>query len=79
MRLSEVEVVPEVLELLARLDRLAVRVMHAAGDDQRVARVLLEQFVGLDVQGVRGDVPDHLIDADDLAAALLGRSRVAAA
>ena len=67
VRLPEVEVVPEALELLARLDRQAVRVAQSPRDDQGVARVLLEQFVGLDVQGARGDVPDDLIDADDLA------------
>src|SRR5262249_21258333 len=46
-------------------------------DDQRVACVLLEEFVRLDVQRGGGNVPDHLIDADDLAAPVPGRSRVA--
>src|SRR4029077_20994319 len=31
---------------------------------------------GLDVQRVRGDIPDRLIDADDLSAALFRRRRV---
>src|SRR5262249_20721404 len=66
-RLSEIEVVAEALEGLARLDRPTVRGTQSARDDQRVARVLFEQFVGLDVQGVRGDIPDGLIDSDDLA------------
>ena len=61
---------PEALEGLAGLDRQPVRVAHSAGDDQRVAGVLIEQFVRLDVQRVRGDIPDRLIDADDLAASV---------
>src|SRR5262249_15770249 len=75
-RLSQLELVPEALESLARFHRLPVRVAQSLRDDQRVAGVLFEQFVGLDVQRVRGDVPSSLIYADDLASGLVRRSRV---
>jgi hypothetical protein len=68
--------VAETRELVAHLDRLPSGVMHTSRHDQRVARVLVEQFVRLDVQRVGGNIPDRLIDADDLAAALFRRRRV---
>src|SRR5262245_20416664 len=71
-----IKVVAESLERRARLDRLSVRVPYAARDNERVARVLFEKFVRLDVQRIRGDIPDRLIDADNLAAGFGRRSRV---
>jgi hypothetical protein len=44
--LPEVEVVPEVLEILARLDRLSVGVVQAVGHDQGVAGVESQPIVG---------------------------------
>src|SRR5205807_6730942 len=76
VRLSEIEIVTETRELVARLDRLAVCIVNAPRYDQRVAGVLIEQFVRLHVQRAGGDIPDGLIDANDLAAALARCSRV---
>src|SRR4029453_18835201 len=75
-RLACVEIVPESFERFAGLDRLAVHSANAARYDQGIARVLFEQFIGFDMQGVRGNVPDRLVDAHYLAAAFLRRSRV---
>ncbi len=61
----------EARKLFARLNRLALRIMHSASHEQGVARVLIEQFVRLDVQRVRGDIPDDLIDTDDITAIVL--------
>src|SRR3989442_10292833 len=44
------------------------RVPHAVGDDEEIARVLVEELVGLGVQRVGRRVPDDLVDADDVAA-----------
>ena len=55
---------PEPAKRLARLDRPPCCVPQAIGDDERVAGVLGEQLVRLDVQRVREGIPDDLVDAD---------------
>ena len=54
----------EAAKRLARLDWPACRVPYAIGDDQRVAGVLREQLVGLNVQRIREGIPHDLVDAD---------------
>src|SRR4029077_17867343 len=76
VRLSEIEIVTETRELVTRLDRLAVCILDAPRYDQPVAGVLIEKFVLHTVHGVGGDIPDGLIDADDLASPIARRSRV---
>jgi hypothetical protein len=49
VRLSEIEIVAEAREPVARLDRLAGCIVDALRYDQGVAGVLVEQLVGLDV------------------------------
>ena len=49
-RLPEVQVTPEIAEGLLHLDRIPTDVPHATGNDQRVARVLIENLVGLRVK-----------------------------
>ena len=61
---------PELPEAVARLDGSALGISQLPGDDERVASVLGEQLVGLDVQRVREGVPHGLIDADDPARSL---------
>ena len=56
---------PETAERRGRPDRPPCCVAQAIGDDERVASVLGEQLVRLDVQRVGRHVPDNLIDADD--------------
>src|SRR5262249_44010259 len=58
----------EVLER-SRAHPMSRRVAHAVGDHEKIARVLVEQLVGLSVQRVGRGVPNHLIDADNPAAA----------
>ena len=41
-------------------------IVHVTRDDQRVARVLVEDLVGLGVKRVPLGIPDDLVDADDL-------------
>ena len=57
-------VAAEALEVLRLLDAVAVGIEDAAGDDQRVARVLLEDLFGLHVEGIRVPVPNGSVDPD---------------
>src|SRR5581483_3829659 len=63
LRPAEVEVMAEPRKRLA-FDRIAARVAHAVGDDHRITRVLVEELVRFDVQGIAGGVPHDLIDPD---------------
>ena len=49
--------------------RTSRRVEDAVGDDEEIARVLVEELVGLGVQRVGRRIPHHLVDAHDVAAA----------
>ena len=74
-RVSEVQIVAEPFECLRCLNRVSIQVPHPAGHNQRVARVLVEEFVRLYVKRVGGRVPDYLIDADDLVAGVVVSKR----
>src|SRR6266567_2313119 len=49
--------------------RTSRRVEDAVGDDEEIARVLVEELVGLGVQRVGRRIPHDLVDAHDVAAA----------
>ena len=49
--------------------RTSRRVEDAVGDAEEIARVLVEELVGLGVQRVGRRIPHHLVDAHDVAAA----------
>src|SRR5262249_57640315 len=56
---------PESAEGLGRLDSRSRLIPYATCHDQRVARVLVEQLVGFDVQCVRLWIPHDLINAQN--------------
>jgi hypothetical protein len=68
VRLPEVEVMAEPPKA-AFLDRIAGRVADAIGDDQQVAAVFGQQFIGLDRKRLRRGVPEDLVDPDAIAEA----------
>src|SRR5437016_12145794 len=49
--------------------RTSRRVEDAVGDDEEIARVLVEELVGLGVQRVGRRIPHDLVDAHDVTAA----------
>jgi hypothetical protein len=62
-------------ESFSRFDRVTQTISYPAGDDQGIARVLVEELVWLDMQCIGESIPYHLIDADDLSAAVATAER----
>ena len=59
-------------------DRIARGVLYAVGHHNKIAAVLIQQFIGFEHQRFCCHVPQHLVDAD-LVAKALARQRVAQA
>src|SRR5436305_925008 len=63
--LAKIQVVVKILKVVRNLDRITGGVMHAIGDNQHIAGVLVEMLVRFDKKRKRGRVPDHLVNADN--------------
>src|SRR5262249_19865788 len=61
----ETKIVPESRKLPG-LDTITESIADTIGDDQDIARVLIEELVRLHVERLRVGVPDSPTDADDL-------------
>ena len=79
MCLPEIEIVPESLKWFARIYWITRRIAQSAGHNQHITRVLIEKFVGLEVECVSDRVPNDPIDARHLAGGFSVRQRTSEA